>query len=55
MAESPIYLSLEDIKKEYPVHLFVWNNEFEELKKHLETNISNVSTMQKMFVYFVIL
>lgn len=36
MAESPQILSQEDIKKEFPIHLLVWHNDYEELKKYLE-------------------
>lgn len=35
MAESPKLLNIDDIKKDYPIHLLVWNNGYDELKLYL--------------------
>ncbi|XP_014276141.1 ankyrin repeat domain-containing protein 13D isoform X2 [Halyomorpha halys] len=35
MAESPKLMSIDDIKKDYPIHLLVWNNVYDELKQYL--------------------
>ncbi|CAH1405533.1 unnamed protein product [Nezara viridula] len=35
MAESPKLMSIDDIKKDYPIHLLVWNNVYDELKLFL--------------------
>lgn len=46
MAEAPCQprITIEEIRKQYPLHLLVWENDYDGLKKELENNITTVST-----------
>ncbi|XP_039292437.1 ankyrin repeat domain-containing protein 13D isoform X2 [Nilaparvata lugens] len=39
-ATTPSRITLEDIRKQYPLHLLVWNNDYEGLKKEFENEIT---------------
>ncbi|XP_075220941.1 ankyrin repeat domain-containing protein 13D isoform X2 [Lycorma delicatula] len=34
-------ITLDDIRKQFPLHLFVWQNDYDRLKKELENNITS--------------
>lgn len=36
-------LSVEEIKKQYPIHLCVWNNDYDSLKEILNASVTQVS------------
>ncbi|RZF44407.1 hypothetical protein LSTR_LSTR010036 [Laodelphax striatellus] len=46
-ATTPTRITLEDIRKQYPLHLLVWNNDYEGLKKEFENEITKEELEQK--------
>lgn len=52
-ASTPEPIDLEEVKKVYPLHIHIWNNDYEALKTELE-DYSNVSLFTNFSIELIL-